>query len=125
MVYCTGQVKKELPVVTVRLGKIVGNHMEGDKIIKPIVHPDEIIADPHIVPDSPGVQILDYKCSIMTSMNEYWGPFVKEGSTLDEKILDKIRNEKFIKGRIFLENIHVRYKGLELMANNIIVEFVR
>ena len=119
------QPRKELPNVTVKLGSILGNHMVGDSIVKVIVHPAEILANPRIIPDSPGVEILDYKCSILSSDNNYWGPFVLPGSMLDYRLIDKIKDVNFVKGRIFLENIHVRYKGFELMANNLIIEFAR
>ena len=99
--------------------------MDGEKIVKPFVHPSEILANPRIIPDSPGCTVLEYMASIMTSDNRYWGPFVTQSDTLDQKIVNKIKDENFVKGRIFIENIHLRYKGLELMGNNIIIEFVR
>ena len=113
----------DITVPRVRLGSIIGNHLENGRVVRPSVKPEEILANPMLIVDSPGYVVSQYKCSMMSSDDKYWGPFVIAGPALDPRIIARIKEVDFIRGRVFIENIHLKHNGVDMVTNNIIIDY--
>lgn len=107
----------------VKLGAIAGNHLENGKVVRPQVSPAQILANPMLIIDSPGWKVMEYKCSMMSSEHQYWGPFVIAGPKLDDRIIEHVKSADFRKGRMFLENIFIERNGVKAVTNNIIIDY--
>lgn len=114
---------KQMPVPKVKLGTIIGNHMDSGRVVRPQVSTAEILAFPYLVVDEPGWKVVEYKCSMLSSEKEYWGPFVIGNSKLDDRIIEHVKSAGFKKGRMFLENIRIEKDGVKSVTNNIIIDY--
>jgi hypothetical protein len=110
-------------VPKVKLGTIIGNHLDSGRVVRPQISSAEILAFPYLVVDAPGWKVVEYKCSMLSSDNKYWGPFVIVGSKLDDRIIEHVESADFKKGRMFLENIRLEHDGIKSVTNNIIIDY--
>lgn len=107
----------------VKLGTIMGNHLEEGKVVRPVVTAAELLANPTIVVDSPGWKVLEYKIGMLSSDKQYWGPFVIAGPKMDDRVIAHFKSPEFKQGRIFIENILLEKAGRKVVANNIIIDY--
>lgn len=116
---------KQMPIPRVKLGTIIGNHLDSGRVVRPQISSAEILAFPYLVVDSPGWKVVEYKCSMLSSEKEYWGPFVIGNSKLDDRIIEHVKSANFKKGRMFLENIRIERErgGVKSVTNNIIIDY--
>ncbi len=119
-IFARGDHGKPRPIVTLNnipdttLGLVIDNY-------------DIILSDPRLDCRVPGVKITGFMVSFQPKGEDYIGPYEVKGSAdfnSNEKIIETLKKLKESKNelvKIFIENIHVEYKGADIIVRPIII----
>jgi hypothetical protein len=90
----------------------------------------EILADPVLRCKDPNCEFVSYSVSVLcTDMEKdpYRGPYSIRGNKLSgqlpQPIIDLIKEHKGNKGRIFIEDIHMKVNGTDVKVEPIVLKY--
>lgn len=85
---------------------------------------EQIFANPKVVCIEPGAEVTGFTISFQPKRKDYIGPFVTKGVTIADKqiaLLKKLQADTIESVNMFIEDIHVKYKGEEVTASPLIM----
>ena len=83
---------------------------------------EQLLANPKLIPDIPGSVIKSYTISFFPKGADIKGPYKIKGAELSAET-KKIITESNVLTKIFIENIIVTYKDVDLKSKPIAIQF--
>lgn len=75
---------------------------------------DQILGNPKLTGKDANCEVIGYTLVISRGNKDFYGPYTINGSALPENIQKLIRNLDVLKGKMYFEQIRVKYNGKEI-----------
>lgn len=111
------QAKQHIP--TVSLGRIRLPEIKDGKPIPVHTTRQEMLKTSLFIADINNCQVITYKFSMIAPGQPYYGPVYVASNELTDSLKNKIRSQDGPAVKVFIEDIHVNYRGNEMQVNSL------
>ena len=79
---------------------------------------EQILGNPRLTCKDAGCEVLSYELRVTRRSQDFFGPYEIKGTELTESVKHLIKNMDVMKGKLYFENIRVKYNGKEMILSN-------
>ena len=110
-----------LPVIT--MGRIHATEIKNGKMIPTPTTRQEILQNALLLADVNNCQVTEYRFSIISPGQHYYGPVYVNGGELTDSLKNKIKQQNGPNVKIFIEGIKVNYRGNEMDVKGVALKY--